>query len=125
MTRDSALLAQRPFVLFWLARVFAMLARQMLTVAVGWQMYALTGSALDLGLVGLVQFLPSFLLVLVSGHVADRFDRRRVLQIAMLVDAAAVLALCAGSALDRIDATAIFVLVFAIGAARAFDMPTM
>ena len=122
---DAALLAQRPFVLFWAARVLAMLARQMLTVAVGWQMYALTGSALDLGFVGLVQFLPSFLLVLVSGHVADRFDRRRVLQIAMLADAAAVLALCIGSALGRIDAPAIFVLVFVIGAARAFDMPTM
>ena len=125
MSRDDALLAQRPFVLFWIARVFAMLARQMLTVAVGWQMYALTGSALDLGFVGLVQFLPSFLLVLVSGHVADRFDRRRVLQAAMIVDAAAVLALCIASALGRIDPRAIFMLVFVIGAARAFDVPTM
>ena len=125
MSRDDALLAQRPFVLFWIARVFAMLARQMLTVAVGWQMYALTGSALDLGFVGLAQFLPSFLLVLVSGHVADRFDRRRVLQAAMIVDAAAVLALCIASALGRIDPRAIFMLVFVIGAARAFDVPTM
>jgi len=125
LSRDDALLAQRPFVLFWIARVFAMLARQMLTVAVGWQMYALTGSALDLGFVGLVQFLPSFLLVLVSGHVADRFDRRRVLQAAMIVDAAAVLALCIASALGRIDPRAIFMLVFVIGAARAFDVPTM
>jgi len=125
LSRDDALLAQRPFVLFWIARVFAMLARQMLTVAVGWQMYALTGSALDLGFVGLAQFLPSFLLVLVSGHVADRFDRRRVLQAAMIVDAAAVLALCIASALGRIDPRAIFMLVFVIGAARAFDVPTM
>jgi MFS family permease len=54
-----------------------MLAHQMLAVAVGWQMYALTGSALDLGLVGLAQFLPSFLLVLPAGHIADHFDRRR------------------------------------------------
>ena len=125
MSGHGALLAQRPFVLFWIARVFAMLARQMLTVAVGWQIYALTGSALDLGFVGLVQFLPSFLLVLVSGHVADRFDRRRVLQAAMIVDAAAVLGICIGSALDRIDPPAIFMLVFVIGAARAFDVPTM
>jgi MFS family permease len=125
LLRDDALLAQRPFVLFWIARVLAMLARQMLTVAVGWQMYALTGSALDLGFVGLVQFLPSFALVLVSGHVADRFDRRRVLQAAMVVDAGAVVALCAASAIGRIDATTIFVLVFVVGAGRAFDIPTM
>jgi MFS family permease len=122
---ESTLLAQRPFVLYWLARVFAMLARQMLAVAVGWQMYAQTGRALDLGLVGLAQFIPSFFLVLVAGHVADRFDRRRVVQACVAVEAIAALALCAGSALGRIDATTIFVLIFVIGAARAFEMPTM
>ena len=111
--------------LFWFARVFAMLARQMVAVAVGWQVYALTGSALDLGFVGLAQFLPSFVLVLVAGHVADHFDRRRVVQACMLVEACAALALCIGSAQGRIDAPAIFALVFVIGAARAFEMPTM
>ncbi|HEX6795274.1 MAG TPA: MFS transporter [Casimicrobiaceae bacterium] len=119
------MLAQRPFVLFWFARVFAMLARQMVAVAVGWQVYALTGSALDLGFVGLAQFLPSFLLVLVAGHVADHFDRRRVVQACMAVETCASLALCTGSAQGRIDAPAIFALVFVIGAARAFEMPTM
>ena len=64
-----------------------MVAHQMLAVGVGWQVYALTGSALDLGLVGLAQFIPSFLLMLVAGHVADRFDRRRVLQACMVVEA--------------------------------------
>ena len=123
--RDRALLAQRPFVLFWFARVFAMLARQMVGVAVGWQMYALTGSALDLGFVGLAQFVPSFFLVLVAGHVADRFDRRRVLQACMVAESLAALGLCAGSVLGRIDPATIFVLVFVIGAARAFEMPTM
>ena len=122
---DPALLAQRPFVLFWFARVFAMLARQMVAVAVGWQVYALTGSALDLGFVGLAQFLPSFLLVLVAGHVADHFDRRRVVQACMVVETCAALTLCIGSAQGRIDAPAIFALVFVIGAARAFEMPTM
>ena len=62
----------------------------MLTVAVGWQIYALTGSALDLGLVGLVQFLPAVALVLIVGHIADRFDRRRVLCACQLVALAAV-----------------------------------
>ena len=75
--RRDSLLAQRSFVLFWCSRVATMIAQQMITVAVGWQVYAMTGRALDLGFVGLAQFLPAFLLVLVSGQVADRFDRRR------------------------------------------------
>ena len=122
---EPALIAQRPFVLFWFARVFAMIAHQMLAVAVGWQMYTLTGSALDLGLVGLAQFVPSFLLVLVAGHVADHFDRRRVLQLCMVTEALAALGLGVGSAFGWITATAIFALIFVVGAARAFQMPTM
>src|SRR4051794_33484265 len=117
--------AQRPFVLFWLARVFAMIAHQMLAVGVGWQMYALTGSALDLGLVGLAQFVPAFFLVLVAGHVADHFDRRRVLQGCMVVEALAALGLCIGSACSLLTAHAIFALIFVVGVARAFQMPTM
>jgi MFS family permease len=122
---EPTLSAQRPFVLFWLARVFAMIAHQMLAVAVGWQMYTLTGRALDLGLVGLVQFLPSFFLVLVAGHVADHFDRRRVLQLCMVAEAAAALGLGVASALGVITEQAIFALIFVVGAARAFQMPTM
>ena len=56
-------------------------AFQMVGVAMGWQMYALTGSALDLGLVGLAQFLPATVLILVAGQLADRYDRRRIAQI--------------------------------------------
>jgi MFS family permease len=122
---EPTLSAQRPFVLFWLARVFAMIAHQMLAVAVGWQMYTLTGRALDLGLVGLVQFLPSFFLVLVAGHVADHFDRRRVLQLCMIAEAAAALGLGVASGLGVITEQAIFALIFVVGAARAFQMPTM
>jgi len=57
----KAILQHRPFVLFWFSRVATMIAFQMQAVAVGWQIYALTGSALYLGLVGLAQFLPMFL----------------------------------------------------------------
>jgi MFS family permease len=102
-----------------------MLARQMVGVGVGWQMYALTGSALDLGFVGLAQFVPSFFLVLVAGHAADHFDRRRVAQACMAVEALATFGLCAGSFAGRIDPAGIFVLIFVIGAARAFEMPSM
>jgi len=122
---ERPLFAQRPFVLFWGARVAAMMAQQMIAVAVGWQVYAMTGRALDLGWVGLVQFLPAFFLVLVSGQVADRFDRRRVMQACTVAEALAALALAVGSATGRIDEPAIFVLVTVIGAARAFQMPAM
>lgn len=123
--REPNLRAERPFVLFWFARVFAMVAHQMLAVGVGWQMYALTGRALDLGLVGLAQFVPSFFLVLAAGYAADHFDRRRVLQSCMVVEALAALGLCIGSALGWVSAPAIFALIFVVGAARAFQMPAM
>ena len=101
------------------------MAYQMLTVAVGWQVYTLTGSALALGLVGLVQFLPAFALVLVVGHAADRFDRRHVLRVCQLVAIVAVVTLATGSAMGWITEHTIFALVFVVGCARAFEMPTM
>src|ERR1700727_2652981 len=67
------------FVLFEIARCLIVAAVEMQAVAVGWQVYDITKRALDLGLVGLAQFLPGILLFLVSGHAADRFDRRTVL----------------------------------------------
>jgi len=102
-----------------------MVAHQMLAVGVGWQIYALTGSALDLGFVGLAQFVPAFVLVLVAGHVADRFDRRRVLQACVVVEALAAGGLAVGSAQGWITEALIFALVFVVGAARAFQMPAM
>ena len=67
------------FVLFEIARFLIVSAVEMQAVAVGWQVYDITKRALDLGLVGLAQFLPGILLFLVSGHASDRFDRRKVL----------------------------------------------
>ena len=66
------------FTLYQAARFFIVAALEMQSVAVGWQMYGITRRPLDLGLIGLAQFLPGMLLFLVSGHVADRFDRRKV-----------------------------------------------
>src|SRR5512136_2215512 len=82
----AALLRSRSVMLFWFARVSSTIAYQVLAVAVGWQIYALTRSPFYLGLVGLAQFLPMFLLTLVVGHVADRYDRRRVACICQLVE---------------------------------------
>jgi MFS family permease len=123
--QDRPLYAHRAFVLFWIARVAAVVAHQMLAVAVGWQVYDLTHSALDLGWVGLAQFLPAFALALAAGHVADRFDRRRVLQLCMLGEALAATGLALGSRQGWITEWAIFALIAAVGAARAFQMPTM
>jgi MFS family permease len=67
------------FVLFQTARFLIVAAVEMQAVAVGWQVYEVTKRALDLGLVGLAQFLPGILLFLVSGHASDRFNRRKVL----------------------------------------------
>src|SRR5271169_2327899 len=87
LASSDSLLQQRPFVIFWFARVAATVAYQMQVVAVGWQIYDLTRRPLDLGLVGLAQFLPSIVLLLVVGHVADRYDRRLILRICLAVDA--------------------------------------
>src|SRR6266702_7677799 len=72
------------FVRYLGARLLTVLALQMQSVAVGWQVYEITHSPLALGLTGLAQFLPGILLFLVSGHAADRWDRRRVVLICYL-----------------------------------------
>lgn len=122
---STSLRRQRSFVLFWCARVAATSAFQMQAVAIGWQIYEFTGSALDLGLVGLIQFAPVVGLALVVGHVADRYDRRLVVRAAQLIEAAAAACLAVGSAGAWLDIPAVFVLVFVAGTARAFELPTM
>ena len=67
------------FVFYQFSRFVTVLALEMVSVAVGWQVYEITHRALDLGLVGLAQFLPGLLLFLPAGHAADRFDRRKLL----------------------------------------------
>src|SRR5215472_10322449 len=71
----------RDFNLFQGARLLSVLGMQMLSVAIGWQIYAITRRPIDLAWVGLAQFLPAVGLSLVTGHVADRFDRRRILML--------------------------------------------
>jgi len=114
-----------PFKLFWCASVASTIALQMQIVAVGWQIYQLTHSAMDLGIVGLVQFIPSLILVFVVGHVADRFDRRNVARVSALVEALAAATLAAGSLGGWLNREIIFVIVAVIGAGRAFSRPTM
>ncbi|HEX3858014.1 MAG TPA: MFS transporter, partial [Pseudolabrys sp.] len=70
----------RPFVLFWCARVASTIGYHMLAVVIGWKIYELTDSAFDLGLVGLIQFIPAVVLTLLVGHAADRYDRRLIVR---------------------------------------------
>src|SRR5512143_2186324 len=95
---QPSMLRQKPFAFFWFARGFSSIAFQVQGVAVGWQIYALTGSPFYLGLVGLAQFLPMFLLTLAVGHVADRYDRRIIARFCQTVEATAAGALAVGSA---------------------------
>jgi MFS family permease len=124
-SQNMAILSNRSFTMYLWARVSSTLAFQMLAVAVGWQIYAITGSAFYLGLVGLAQFLPMFLLTLVVGHVADRYDRRLVIRICQLVQGVGTLMLAVGSYSNGLNKESILIIVFLLGAARSFEMPTM
>lgn len=124
-TLPTSLRHHRPFAFYWLARVAGMLAFQMLAVAIGWQIYALTAKAFDLGLVGLFQFLPACLLVLVAGQIADLYDRRLVIRASQLTGAGGVAVLAAATAWGAISKELILAAVFVLGAARAFEQPTM
>src|SRR5690348_16303195 len=111
------------FVLFQLARFFIVLSGEMQSVAVGWEVYEITKRPLDLGYVGLAQFLPGILLFLVSGHAADRYDRRKLIVFCYLG-----YGLCFGllllTAMRRGGSVAfIFIVLVALGVARAFNAP--
>lgn len=118
-----AALAYPDFRRFAFGRFVATLVWQMLGVAVGWQVYATTRNPLDLGLVGLAQFLPFFVLVLPGGQLADRTDRRIVMLIAYVIDAACIAVLIGFSLSGSRDVMWVFVAMALLGAARALWMP--
>jgi MFS family permease len=120
----QSVLRHRPFVFYWAARTCASMGFQMLGVAVAWQMYALTGSAFDLGLVALMQFLPSAAFMLVAGQIADRYDRRRLLQICQTVEGLAAATLALASFAGWVSKAFLLTTVFIFGVGRAFDSPT-
>jgi len=117
------LLRHRSFVLFLLSRSLSRFSSQIAAVAIGWQIYELTGSAFDLGMVGLVQFLPTALLVFVAGHAADRFERKRVVQLCQLAEALTALFLAWSTYAGWLNEVQIFIATFIIGIAGAFESP--
>lgn len=110
---------------YWFARLCTTIGYQIFTVAVGWQMYDLTRDPLMLGMVGLVQFLPSVVLILMSGHVADRFDRRRIVRTCQALEAVIAVAMAVASFAGWVNREHIFLFVALIGATRAFETPTL
>jgi MFS family permease len=130
MTAESPAYEQRfaafrhgDFLRYWAARFLATFSTQVVSVAVGWQVYDLTRDPFDLGLVGIVQFAPSLLLVLVTGAIADRFGRRLIMALAASVEAACALALLVLALRGLSGVGPIFVVLAVFGVARAFFAP--
>jgi MFS family permease len=122
-TKTGVLFRHKPFVLYFVARCFSQFCRQIATVAVGWQVYALTNSAFDLGMIGLVQFLPTAILVFVAGHAADRYERTRIVQICRSAQGLTAGFLAWGSFAGWLNVQEIFAAVSVIGIAGAFESP--
>src|SRR5262249_30279674 len=116
----ATLLRQPSLIFFLLSRGLSRFSSQIGAVAIGWQVYDLTGRAFDLGMVGLVQFLPTALLVFVAGHAADRFERKRVVQLCQVAEALTALFLAVSTYSGWLDAVQIYVATFIIGIAGAF-----
>jgi MFS family permease len=107
-----------PFRFYQLARFSSTVSMQMLSVAVGWRVYEATNEPMSLGFVGLAQFLPMLTLSLVTGHAADRFDRKTIVAACFASLAIASLAL-----MHALEPTAIYLLLVVVGIARAFAGP--
>lgn len=120
---SPGVLAIRDFRLFLCARFVSGIALQMINVGVGWQVYALTRDPLQLGYVGLAQFLPGLLLALPAGQVADRIDRRRILLACIGLQAVIALLLLLLSTRESPPLAGIYLALGAIGCTRAFLAP--
>jgi len=122
MNVSSSLASYPSFLRFWAGRVAGTMGNQMVMLAVGWQMYDLTHSAWNLGLVGLFQFVPALALALVSGHVADRHDRRHIVSMAMALQLLAALLLLLATHEHWISRDLILGVSLLLGVARSFQM---
>ena len=121
---DLAAVLQVPaFRLYSASRIAAAMAQAMLQAIIAWQVFELSGSALDLGLVGLVRFVPALALSLVSGAAVDTYDRQRILLAAQLVPAVTSSLMLAAIATGRDSLILVYGLVFLVGVASAFEGP--
>jgi len=118
-----AVLRHRNFAFYLSARVLGTLAVQMQSVAIGWQVYQITGSLFDLGLIGLAQFAPFLVLILPAGHIADRYNRRNIIAWCLTAQLACALALLAFTLAGLSTVWPVFAVLVLFGSARAFMMP--
>ncbi len=122
--RTLEVLRHTAFVRYLSARLLATLAAQVQTVAVGWQMYELTGDPLDLGLIGLSQFLPFVVLILPAGQIADRYDRQRIVMLCYAVETLCAALLLYFTWFEISNPWPVFGAMTLLGCARAFSMPS-
>ncbi len=123
-SKAGGLLSSHPaFGWFWCARIASGMAFQVQAVAVGWHIYELSHSTFQLGMIGLVQFLPIVLFTLPAGHVVDHFNRKTVLGTALAVQGVATCLLAFGTWGHWLGTLGIFATVAIIGSARAFQGP--
>ena len=118
-----SILRHRNFACYLSARVLGTVAVQMQSVAIGWQVYQITGSLFDLGLIGLAQFAPFLVLILPAGHVADRYNRRNIIAWCLAAQLACALALLAFTLSNISIVWPVFAVLVLFGSARAFMMP--
>jgi MFS family permease len=123
LSRLGPALAERDFRLWWFAVVAMNLSLQMVDVAIGWQVYAQHHSTLDLGLIGLAEFIPMFVLVLPAGHVADSHPRRTVLALSILLGALVAVGLALLSGFHDASLAPYLLLALGAGVAMAFQSP--
>ena len=117
------LFSYKSFCIFWCVRFLGISAYQILTVAVAWQLYDITSSALDLGLFGLFQFLPALIFALPAGQAVDRYNRVHIVTICLIVQAGVGACLYLTTAQDFISRDIIFLMALFLGLTRSFQMP--
>ncbi|WEG12349.1 MFS transporter [Pullulanibacillus sp. KACC 23026] len=121
---EKPMIRQTSFLFYWMGQILSSTSFQMLSVAIGWQMYSVTHDAFSLGFVGLAQFLPMILLTLVVGHAADRFDRRLIVFICRLVEGLIAILLLVGNIAGWLGREEILIAAAVLGACRAFEGPS-
>ncbi|HEY1504014.1 MAG TPA: MFS transporter [Stellaceae bacterium] len=119
----APLIRHRPFQLYLGGRALAAFASQMVSVIVAWQLYELTNSAFLLGMIGLVQFIPTALLIFIAGHAADHYDRKRVVQLCQFGEALGAAFLAWGSIGGWLTVEEMFAVVLVFGIGTAFSSP--
>ncbi len=123
MAQPAAAFLSRDFLRYQLARVVVIIGAEAQALAVAWQVYQITHRAIDLGYTGLILFLPGLLFMLPAGHIADRFDRRQVILVCYVIQAACTLVLFRFAWTGIHQVWPIFALLFAVGTGRAFSGP--